>query len=69
MRFDFEIGQEVYFRTDPQQQPNLITGIMIKQDGILYEVSFVNQSSWHYSFELSSERNILMACDVPVKSN
>lgn len=69
MKCQFDIGQQVYFVTDPQQQANLITGIMVREEGIMYEVAFVNQSSWHYAFELSAERNVLLACDVPVKSN
>lgn len=64
---EFEIGQEVFFRTDPEQLANMVTAIMIKKGAILYEVSFVTQSSWHYAFELSSERNILLATGIPVE--
>lgn len=55
----FKIGQDVYLKTDVDQKTRLIVGINIKPDGINYELSCADTSSWHFDFEISKEKNIL----------
>ena len=60
MDIDFEIGDEVYLKTDVDQSKRIITGIALKQTGILYELCCGTSSSWHYSFEISVAVDVLM---------
>ena len=56
----FEIGHTVYIKTDPDQMERIITEVKLKPNGtIMYEVSCDTISSFHYDFELSTERNIV----------
>ena len=57
----FELGQLVYLKTDTDQNPRMIIGISVRQSGLLYELSFGSQSSWHYQMEISDEKDVLKA--------
>jgi hypothetical protein len=63
MRIDnkFDIEQEVYLRTDIDQSVRIVTSIQIRANNLLmYEISCGVQTTWHYEFELSEEKNILL---------
>ena len=65
----FEIGQTVYLVTDPEQMPNIVTGINIKPGNRLtYDVCFMSNTNDYYDFELSAEKNVLTACGVEENS-
>lgn len=64
----YDITQEVYLRTDPEQLPRIITEINIKPIGHMYQLSNGVVFSWHYDFEMSEEKNVLMACGVEQKT-
>lgn len=55
----YSIGDIVYFKTDPDQDERFITGINIREAGIMYEVSNYNGSNWVYSFEISLEKDVV----------
>lgn len=55
----FDIGQVVFLKTDNEQNERLITGIDIRESGIIYRVSFCETDSYHCGFELSMEKNVL----------
>ena len=55
----FKIGDIVYLRTDIDQYARYVTGIMTRETGIAYEVSFGTETSFHYGFELNKERDII----------
>lgn len=57
----FQIGQIVFLKTDREQFERIITGICIRMNGMSYELSFGNSTSWHFDFEISIEKNILIA--------
>lgn len=54
----FEIGQEVYLKTDSDQKRRIITGILMRQSGIIYELYEGKSGSWHYDFEISLEKDV-----------
>ncbi len=57
---DHGIGDTVYLITDPDQEPRLVTGLLLKpNDLLMYEVAWVEETSYHYGFELISEQDIL----------
>ena len=57
----YTFGDIVYLRTDPDQFPRIVTGIMVKENYVAYELSFVDVKSWHNTVEISSERDIVKA--------
>jgi hypothetical protein len=58
---EFQISQTVYLRTDTEQNARLITGIQLRPfNSVMYGVSQGTTESWHFGFELSDERDIIM---------
>lgn len=52
----------VYLRTDTDQKPRIITSIEVfKRGELLYKLSQSTTSSYHYDYEISRDRNILLA--------
>ena len=57
----FNIGDSVYLKTDREQYERIITGMCLRVNGIVsYEVASGTLSTWHYEFELSNEKDILI---------
>lgn len=57
----FEIGQQVYIKTDKDQSTRIVTSIQIRPNNLLmYELGCGSQSSWHYDFEISEDQNVLI---------
>jgi len=53
----FELGEEVYLKTDEEQRKRIITGIKIDcTGGIWYELSLGTNVSNHYAVEISREK-------------
>jgi len=57
----YTFGDIVYPRTDPDQHPRIVTGLLIRENYIEYELSFVDVRSWHNTVEISRERDIVKA--------
>lgn len=56
-----EIGDTVFLKTDPDQLYRMIMAFKVFKDGeLLYELVQGTISSYHYDFEISTERNILV---------
>lgn len=56
----FNLKQEVYLKTDIDQYKRYVTGICIRQTGVNYELACGSNSSWHYDFEISIEKDVLV---------
>lgn len=57
----FTHGDVVFLITDPEQQPAIVVSIEIYKIGeIMYKINRGTVSSYHYEFELSTEKNILI---------
>lgn len=54
----FSIGNEVYLKTDPDQLKRIVTGVMIRPNGISYGLTSSTIESWHYDFEISEDKII-----------
>jgi hypothetical protein len=61
---EFQIGDMVYLRTDSEQFPLMVTGIMVRHEHILYGLSQDTRETSHYSIEISRTRNTLMSLGV-----
>jgi len=55
------IGELVFLITDPDQYPHLVTGYLVRNDGIRYALSMKGQETYHYDFEIISEKDIIKA--------
>jgi hypothetical protein len=61
-QLEFMIQQTVYLKTDKEQKPRLVTGIQLRPfNSITYGITEGTNESWHYGFEISDERDIVMA--------
>ena len=59
LTINYEVGDTVFVKTDIDQQQRIVTGISIRNNDILYQVSCGIEISEHYDFELSSNINVL----------
>ena len=55
---EYSIGQIVYLRTDPEQHHRMVTSITESPNGITYGLSLGDEQTWHYSIEISPDRDI-----------
>lgn len=56
---EFDIRDTVYIKTDPEQLERIVTGIIIRENGIVYHVSYCTDETSHYGFELSEEKDVM----------
>lgn len=62
LQVEHEFGDEVYMKTDPEQQKMIVTGYIVRPDNsVRYLCTIVHQESQHFGFELASERDIMMS--------
>jgi hypothetical protein len=52
---EFNIGEVVYLKTDPEQFPRIVTGLSVRTTIVSYELSLGECLSCHYDFEISRE--------------
>lgn len=58
---EFGIGEIVYLKTDTEQLPRCIISLEVYAEGeLLYKLNHVNQTSSHYTFEITRDKNILL---------
>jgi len=53
------IGDPVYLITDPDQHMRIVTAIVLRQGGMLYEVSYGMSANTHSACELSETKNVI----------
>ena len=53
---NFKIGETAYLKTDIDQRERLVTGILIRPAGVMYDLSFGSENSYHYDFEISKKK-------------
>lgn len=56
VELSFHFGELVYLRSDRDQIPNYITGILIRGNNIYYGASRTGEERWYFDFELSSSK-------------
>lgn len=57
----FELGQIVYLKTDPEQLQRMVVGITVNPgNSLFYRVAFEEDASSHYEIELSADKDIMM---------
>lgn len=57
----FELKQLVYLVTDVDQKPRFITGLQVNSPNeIIYRLANGTIETWHFDFEISNEKNVLV---------
>ena len=55
---DYEYGEMVYLRTDPNQLERLVTGYILRPGGEpIYKLTYSTGETAHYGIELSREKD------------
>lgn len=61
-KLEFMIQQTVYIKTDKEQKPRIVTGISLRPfNSVTYGLTENTTETWHYGFEISDERDIILA--------
>lgn len=56
-----EIGDTVFLKTDPEQLSRIVISFKVFSEGeLLYELVQGTTTSFHFGFEITTERNILV---------
>lgn len=50
-------GTTLYLKTDQDQKPRQLVGVMTRPTGTLYELTCGASGSWHYEFEITEQPN------------
>ena len=59
---EFKIGQTVFLKTDKEQSQRVVTGISLRPlKSVTYCLTQNITETWHYGFEISDEKNILLS--------
>jgi len=61
MKIYYEFGEVVYLKTDPDQHERIVTGILIRENSVMYELSYNEITSYHFDVEITRERNVIKA--------
>ena len=57
INFKYNFGDIVYLIHDPDQVERMVTSYMVKPLGVLYGLSVGELESYHYDFEIASDKN------------
>lgn len=57
LKLAFEIGDEVFLKTDTDQERRMVTGLFVTKNEILYYLSRGTYESKHYDFEMSYNKD------------
>jgi hypothetical protein len=56
---EFDIGQEVFLKTDKDQYKRIVLTIWLLPTGVKYELGNGISASWHYGFEISDKVDVV----------
>jgi len=61
IRNEFEMGEIVYLKTDPEQRPRQIVGLILSIDGgMLYKCVAGLEVDLHFEAELSRDKDMVL---------
>jgi len=58
---ELSFGDIVYLKTDPEQKPRMVTGIMNRPTAKVFYLSIGDSESSHYEIEISKTKDIIFA--------
>ena len=53
----YNIEEIVFLITDEDQKARIITAIQICKNGLFYKLACGTDESWHYEYELATDKN------------
>ncbi|PMD93547.1 hypothetical protein BWI97_18315 [Siphonobacter sp. BAB-5405] len=56
VELEYQIGQPVWLKTDPEQHERMITAIILIPKNIMYRVAMAGEESEHYGFEIFTDQ-------------
>lgn len=56
----YNMGQEVYLKTDSDQKKRMVTGMLIRGNNVQYDLACGSSSSWHFEFEVAPEKDMVV---------
>ena len=56
----FTFGDIVYLKTDPDQLPRMVYGVVVYKEALLYKLACGVNTSEHYDYEMSMEKNVVL---------
>ena len=64
LNLKYDIESIVYLVTDEDQRARMIVRVDVRKDNnknymVMYELSLGSESSWHYDYEFTSDKNVL----------
>lgn len=68
LKTEYDIEDIVYIKSDPDQLPHTVIGIIIKPGAVQYELSYQGEVCILYNFELSKVKDPLADVDKPQNS-
>ena len=54
---NYDLRDFCYLETDDEQKRRQVTGMLIKPNGIMYELCCGTETTYHYEFEMTKERS------------
>lgn len=60
IRTKYDFGDTVYLKTDGDQSPRMVTGVILSPGQVMYELSQGVSNSRYYDFEISSSINLVL---------
>jgi len=57
---NFSIEDIVYLKTDIEQLPRIVTGIIVRKNSLLYYLTNGTTETCHYDFEISLEKTFIL---------
>jgi len=57
MNIKYKIGEIVFLKTDVEQLPRMVTGILLRATNYIYYLSNSTIETTHYEFEITMEIN------------
>ena len=60
IKTEYEFGETVFLKTDPDQMPRMVTAVQVNPYGTLYGLVMETQTSWHYEMEISRKRDVIL---------
>jgi hypothetical protein len=59
--YKFNLKETVYLKTDPDQLPRIVTGILIRPSHVVYYLISGIEETGHYDFEITKEKVLTFA--------
>lgn len=56
----YNLEEVVFLITDTDQFARIVTAIQIYKNGILYRLACGTSESWHYDYEIATDKNFLI---------